>query len=123
MVEIKDMSFGYNGGLLFNDLSLRLEKGNIYGLLGLNGVGKTSLLKLISGLIFPKEGRIDVMGEEPRLRRPNWLSRVTYCLRSSVLPISRSEAMSHPVFHFIRVLTVISLSDFYGNLTFPEILY
>ncbi len=86
MVEIDNMSFGYNGELLFNDLSLRLEKGNIYGLLGLNGVGKTSLLKLISGLIFPKEGRIDVMGEEPRLRRPGWLSRVSVLLEEFNAP-------------------------------------
>ena len=54
MVEIKDMSFGYNGGLLFNDLSLRLEKGNIYGLLGLNGVGENLVAEAHIGVDIPK---------------------------------------------------------------------
>lgn len=76
MVNIEDMSFGYNGGLLFEGLNLKLEKGSIYGLLGLNGAGKTSLLKLISGLLFPKSGRIRVMGENPSRRPPGLLSQI-----------------------------------------------
>lgn len=76
MITVKDMSFGYNGGDLFSGLNLEMEKGNIYGLLGLNGAGKTSLMKLMTGLLFPREGEIRVMGEIPSRRTPELLSRI-----------------------------------------------
>lgn len=76
MVTVKDMSFGYNGSNLFSGLNLEMEKGNIYGLLGLNGAGKTTLMKLLSGLLFPNEGEIRVMGEDPSRRAPGLLSRI-----------------------------------------------
>ena len=76
MVNIKDMSFGYNGSNLFSGLNLEMTQGNIYGLLGLNGAGKTTLMKLITGLLFPGDGKISVMEEDPSRRRPGLLSRI-----------------------------------------------
>jgi len=50
MIQIDALSFGYSSpSLLFDQLDLHLPPG-VHGLLGLNGAGKTSLLKLISGL-------------------------------------------------------------------------
>ena len=65
MVSVKDMTFGYNGGNLFEGLNLQMEKGNIYGLLGLNGAGKTTLMKLLTGLLFPQSGDIFRDGRNP----------------------------------------------------------
>lgn len=76
MVQVKNMTFGYGKGILFDDLNLKMEKGNIYGLLGLNGAGKTTLMKLLTGLLFPDIGQIDVFGEEPDKRHPGFLSRI-----------------------------------------------
>jgi len=57
MIEIKGLSFRYRGkSLLFKDLDLKLNKGHIYGLLGKNGAGKSSLLKNMTGLAFPEKG-------------------------------------------------------------------
>lgn len=56
MIEIKNLDFAYKKQVVFNNISLSFEKGNIYGLLGENGVGKTTLLKLISGLQQPNVG-------------------------------------------------------------------
>jgi ABC-2 type transport system ATP-binding protein len=75
-ITIEDMSFGYNGSDLFNGLNLTMEKGNIYGLLGLNGAGKTTLMKLLTGLLFPQSGTVRVMGEDPTRRHPGYLSRI-----------------------------------------------
>ncbi|ELR72014.1 putative ABC transporter ATP-binding protein [Fulvivirga imtechensis AK7] len=50
--------------------------GNIYGLLGKNGAGKTSLLKLISGLLFPNGGTLDVAGFQPKDRFPQYLREI-----------------------------------------------
>jgi ABC-2 type transport system ATP-binding protein len=57
MIAIKSLSFGYRGKpLLFKDLSLFLQQGHIYGLLGKNGAGKSTLLKNIVGLAYPEKG-------------------------------------------------------------------
>lgn len=57
MVELKEISFSYNSEeKIFNDFSLKLNEGRFYGLLGKNGTGKTTLLKIISGTLLVKSG-------------------------------------------------------------------
>ncbi|QBQ40094.1 ABC transporter ATP-binding protein [Sphingobacterium psychroaquaticum] len=59
MLKIKNLSFHYKKGYpILNDISINLAPGHVYGLLGLNGCGKTTLLKLISSSLFPKKGVI-----------------------------------------------------------------
>jgi ABC-2 type transport system ATP-binding protein len=79
MIEIKNLRFRYRRNRpLFDELSLDLSPGSIYGLLGKNGAGKTSLLKIISGLVFPLSGTCVVSGFEPRLRKPTFLERLYF---------------------------------------------
>ncbi len=74
MITITNLSFAYNKRKrLFEDLTLRLSPGRIYGLLGKNGTGKTTLLNLMSGMLFPHEGKIDVMGNIPGKRQTGFL--------------------------------------------------
>ena len=75
MIEIKDISFGYGGKLnsVFKDFSLTIEPGRIYGLLGKNGTGKSTLLYLIAGLLRPFKGEVTVDGIAPQLRLPETL--------------------------------------------------
>ncbi len=56
MIDIKDFSFAYKTTRVFDNINLQFQKGAIYGLLGENGVGKTTLLKVISGLLCPTAG-------------------------------------------------------------------
>jgi ABC-2 type transport system ATP-binding protein len=74
--EIRDMEFGYGRAPLFSGLDLDLEPGNIYGLLGKNGAGKTSLLRILSGLLFPEKGTVAVDRWIPAERSPGFLSEV-----------------------------------------------
>ncbi len=78
MITINDLSFKYGKKEVLNDISMKLEAGKIYGLLGENGVGKTTLLKIISGLQKPWKGTCTVFGENPFDRTPSFLSRVFY---------------------------------------------
>ena len=74
MVKVTDVTFGYSRKqLLFDGLTAQLSPGSIYGLLGRNGAGKTSLLKLIAGLRFPSAGQLTVLGQESRARPPSLL--------------------------------------------------
>ncbi len=57
MIAIQNLGFSYSPKQkLFNGLSLQLQRGHIYGLLGKNGAGKSTLLKNMVGLAFPKSG-------------------------------------------------------------------
>ena len=56
MIKINNLDFAYKNTSVFKNISIEFKKGNIYGLLGENGVGKTTLLKLICGLQKPRLG-------------------------------------------------------------------
>ncbi len=74
MIQIRSLSFQYAKNSLFRDMDLELRAGAIHGLLGLNAAGKTSLLKLIAGALFPSSGQIEVFGRNPAKRAAVHLS-------------------------------------------------
>ncbi|MFA5044708.1 MAG: ABC transporter ATP-binding protein [Paludibacter sp.] len=79
MVDIQNVTFSYTTKTeLLSNLSLKLEAGHIHGLLGKNGEGKSTLLKLISGLDFPKAGSIDTLGFNPVKRYPEMLQEIFF---------------------------------------------
>jgi ABC-2 type transport system ATP-binding protein len=79
MIDIQNLEFSYSKQTsLLSNLDLQLEAGRIHGLLGKNGEGKSTLLKLISGLVFPKQGEINVMGFEPGKRQPEMLQEIFF---------------------------------------------
>jgi len=79
MVNIENVTFSYSKKTkLLSNLNLQLEAGRIHGLLGKNGEGKSTLLKLMSGLVFPQNGNIDVMGFLPEKRNPEMLQEIFF---------------------------------------------
>lgn len=79
MIELSDVSYWYEPGKeVLRNISANIAGGRIYGLLGLNGTGKTTLLKLLSGLLFPKQGRITIDGENIVLRNVSTLMKVVF---------------------------------------------
>lgn len=65
-----------------SDLSLEINKGDIFGLIGLNGSGKTTTIKLILGLLYPTTGEIEVIGkpmpDTEALKKIGYLPEATY---------------------------------------------
>ena len=86
MIKIENLTFSYQNDDVLNKISTRFNAGNIYGLLGENGVGKSTLLKLIAGLIFPKSGIVSVDQQIPAQRKPNFLSDIFFLPESIVAP-------------------------------------
>ena len=78
MITIKALSFSYNEKTVLKNITMNLEEGRIYGLLGENGVGKTTLLTLLCGLKKVKTGSIDIDGYNPYDRNPSFLSEQFY---------------------------------------------
>lgn len=86
MVKIKNLSFGYGKEKLFIDLNVQLVPGNIYGLLGKNGAGKTTMLKLISGLRYPGDGECLVLDYIPQKRIPGMLEELYFIPEEFYVP-------------------------------------
>ncbi len=86
MISVKDLSFSYGSKGVLKNISMELKGGNIYGLLGENGVGKTTLLTLLCGLKKPQAGTIETDGRDPFNREPSLLSEQFY-LPDEVAPV------------------------------------
>jgi zinc transport system ATP-binding protein len=65
VVEMENVCFSYNGKTVLEDVHLSIGKGDLLAVIGPNGGGKTTLLKLMMGLLQPDSGRISVMGKNP----------------------------------------------------------
>ena len=77
MLKIINMDFRYaNGHKVFGGMNLEIGENKIYGLLGKNGTGKSTLLYLINGLLRPTEGTVDVDGYRSFDRAPEMLEEM-----------------------------------------------
>ena len=101
MITIENTSYGYKSNpLIFNNISLEIGNG-IYGLLGKNGVGKTTLMHLICGLLFPKNGKCSIDGRNTAKRQPEGLNRYFFLPEELQMPTESiaSFAARHSVFY------------------------
>ena len=78
MITINTLDFSYKNVAVFKNISLNFKRGNVYGLLGENGVGKTTLLKLICGLQHPTAGTCTVDEFVPSERNPYFLQNIFF---------------------------------------------
>ena len=67
MIEIENVSKRYGSVRALRDVSLRVEKGSVLGLLGQNGAGKTTLINILTGYLAPSSGRVLIDGPDPRV--------------------------------------------------------
>lgn len=68
MIEIQNVSRRYGSVQALSEVSLKVEKGRVLGLLGQNGAGKTTLLNLLTGYLAPTSGRVLIGGQDPLLQ-------------------------------------------------------
>lgn len=88
MIQLNNLSFGYSSKkLLYKNLSLNIDQGSIYGLLGKNGAGKSTLLKNMVGILFPIDGQILINGFTPRKRQPSFLETIYYIPEDVFVPL------------------------------------
>ena len=88
MLEVKNLSFSYGRrkAKVLEDFSLTLQKGSVYGLLGKNGTGKSTLLYLMAGLLRPQQGNVIYKGMEVSKRRPETLQDMFLVPEEFALP-------------------------------------
>ncbi len=64
IIEFENVSLAYGNRLILDNISFKINEGQIFGMLGPNGVGKSTIFNLITGLINPKHGKIRINGED-----------------------------------------------------------
>lgn len=92
MIEIRNLDFSYKKTAVFHNISLTFAPGSIYGLLGENGVGKTTLLKLICGLQNPQQGSCTIDGHVCFEREPEMLQNIVFLPDEVTIPDNSTPA-------------------------------
>jgi len=64
IIEFQNVSLAYGNRLILDNISFKINEGQIFGMLGPNGVGKSTIFNLITGLINPKHGKIKINGQD-----------------------------------------------------------
>jgi ABC-2 type transport system ATP-binding protein len=77
-IKIQQLSKQFKDKKAVNNLSLTVEKNQVYGILGPNGAGKSTTINMILGLLKPTQGSIEVLGEEVKFGDTKFLNRVGY---------------------------------------------
>ena len=64
IIEFNNISLSYGNRLILDNLDFKINEGQIFGMLGPNGVGKSTIFNLITGLIKPNSGKIKITGQD-----------------------------------------------------------
>jgi len=64
IIEFENISLSYGNRLILDNINFKINEGQIFGMLGPNGVGKSTIFNLITGLINPNNGKIKIFGED-----------------------------------------------------------
>ena len=64
IIEFQNISLAYGNRLILDNINFKINEGQIFGMLGPNGVGKSTIFNLITGLVSPRSGIIKITGEE-----------------------------------------------------------
>ncbi|HRR29902.1 MAG TPA: ABC transporter ATP-binding protein [Candidatus Sumerlaeia bacterium] len=88
MITVKNLWFSYDAQVILEDVNLTIKQGEFIAVIGPNGGGKTTLIKLILGILKPQRGEITVLGQPPKAaaRRMGYVPQNTNI--SKVFPIS-----------------------------------
>ena len=121
MMNVNQVSFGYGRkkAKVLEGFSMNLEKGSVYGLLGKNGTGKSTLLYLMAGLLRPQSGQILYKGVEVTKRYPETLQDMFLVPEEFALPnvsLKQYVQLNAPFYpHFSDELLKACLRDFDMN--------
>jgi len=81
-IQINHLAKSFGSNQVITDCSMRVEQGTIYGFLGENGAGKTTILKMLTRLLTPDTGSIEILGSDMLRNRDKLLSKIGSLIES-----------------------------------------
>lgn len=99
-IEIDYISFSYDKKLILSGFTAKLKKGNVYGIRGKSGKGKSTLVNIIMGLLTPNEGNIKVDGVPISDNLQSWKSKIGYVSQNMYVSdnsIAENIALGYPL--------------------------
>ena len=121
MIEVENLSFSYGRrkSKVLENFSMKLDKGSVYGLLGKNGTGKSTLLYLMAGLLRPQTGNVLYKGVDVKKRYPDTLQDMFLVPEEFALPnvsLKQYVKLNAPFYpNFSDELLNVCLRDFDMN--------
>ncbi len=86
VIRVENLTKAYGKRPAINDISFSVKKGEIFGLLGPSGAGKTTLIKILTGQLKKTSGRVEVLGFQPKqFHHPNFKARIGVLSDNSTL--------------------------------------
>jgi ATPase subunit of ABC transporter with duplicated ATPase domains len=86
MISVKNVTLAYGKRVLFDEVNLNFVKGNCYGVIGANGAGKSTFLKIVSGEIEPNKGTIEITpGERLAVLKQNQFAYEDHTVLNTVM--------------------------------------
>lgn len=123
MIAFKDVCFSYRRNVpVLSNLSLQIEPGTVCGLLGRNGVGKSTLLYLTAGLLRPRSGQVLCNGYIPSDRQVNFLNDIFIVPEEFDLPpitldeYVRINSVFYPKFNLDLMHSILEIFALPGNI-------
>jgi len=110
-ISVKDLSFGYQDTLLMDHVTFSVEEGDFAAIIGSNGTGKSTMIKLLLGLLTPTEGEIFMLGR--KVEGPTHFGKIGYVPQNGGSNASRFPATA-------MELVMSSLYPQIGFLKFPR---
>jgi len=94
----------YGRKCVVDSVSLRIPQGSVYGLLGRNGAGKSTIIKMLLGMVQPNYGRVELLGEDVAKLRPETRGKIAYL------------AEGHPLYRWMTIAQIVRFTkSFYPN--------
>ncbi len=107
-LEIQGLNFSYNGSPVLENISFSVEEGSFFGVIGPNGGGKTTLLKLVLGQLRPQKGELKVFGNEPAAARKMTGYMPQYSTVNNAHPLTVREIAAMGLFNDGDLFPVIT---------------
>lgn len=94
VIKVEGVSFSYNGEKVISNINLDIKRGEFLGIIGPNGSGKTTFLKVILGLLKPQEGTVEILGQDiQKLKDKSKIGYVPQRAKVIDFPISVEEVV------------------------------
>lgn len=110
-IAVENVSFGYTGDIVLKNLDFHIQSGEMVTIIGGNGVGKSTLMKLILGELVPDSGRIKLLGEDVRSMKD--FKKIGYVPQGNV-----ANKVTFPI--TCKELVCLELYDDFGFIKVPK---